>query len=122
MSRHVVWTVLYEQRGLGILVQPYFVLDDPLLTYVALPPGVTSMVAGYYAGPWFEAVAYPEHDAHRAKGPPNMSSRGLLSRTSPRVSAAPLPSTVARTGSKSGNGAVVEPHPSPRTRVRHRGP
>jgi hypothetical protein len=56
---------LYEQWGLGILVQPYSVLDDPPLTYVALPPGVTSLVAGYYAGSWFEAVAYLEHESHR---------------------------------------------------------
>lgn len=57
-----VWTVVCAGQVLGVLVQPYSVLEDPPTVYVALPPHVTSLVAGLYTRSWAEALAYLERN------------------------------------------------------------
>jgi hypothetical protein len=57
---HDVWIVHCAGRALGVVVRPYSVLDDPPPTYVALPVGVTGLMAGLWAGSWPEALAHLE--------------------------------------------------------------
>lgn len=52
-----VWTVVYAGQVLGVVVQPYSVLDDAPTVYVAIPPHVTSLVAGSYTRSWRDALA-----------------------------------------------------------------
>jgi hypothetical protein len=57
-----VWTVVCDGQALGVMVQPYSVLEDAPKIYVALPPHVTSLMAGLYTRSWSEAVAYLERN------------------------------------------------------------
>ena len=55
---HDVWVVHCCGQALGVVVRPYSVLDDSPPTYVALPVGVTGLMAGLWAGSWPEALAH----------------------------------------------------------------
>jgi len=51
-----VWMVECGDTPLGVVVEPYSVLDKPPGIFVGLPLGVGSISAGYYANSWHDAV------------------------------------------------------------------
>lgn len=58
-----VWSVVSDGSALGVVVQPYSVLEDAPTVYVALPAPVTSLAAGLYTRSWAEALMYLERNA-----------------------------------------------------------
>lgn len=57
-----VWTVVFDDTVLGALIRPYSVVQGAPPVYVALPPDVTSLLAGLYTFSWREAVIYLERN------------------------------------------------------------
>jgi hypothetical protein len=51
-----VWRVERGGTCIGSIVEPYSVLDTPPGVFVALPPGVGSVMAGYCARSWRDAL------------------------------------------------------------------